>query len=68
MTGIMQRMLSKQEAYRYDGITEPRRADPESPSETCVLPERATILAAYPARAAEGPGAGQVPVPLLCFE
>ena len=33
MTGIMQRMLSKQEAYRYDGITEPRRADPKSPGQ-----------------------------------
>ena len=68
MSGIMQRMLSKQEAYRYDGITEPRRADRESPRGACVLLDRATILAAYPAPAADGPGAGQVPVPLLCSE
>jgi transposase len=68
MTGIIQRMLSKQEAYRYDGITEPRRADPWSPCEACVLPERATILAAYLAPAAGDHGAGQVPVPLLCSE
>jgi transposase len=69
MTGIMQRMLSKREAYRYDGITEPRRADRESSRGACELPDRATILAAYcPAAATDGPGAGQVPVPLLCCE
>jgi len=68
MTVIMERMLSKQEAYRYDGITQPRRADPTSPSEICVMPERATIVAAYLPPAAKGPGDGQVPVPLLCAE
>jgi transposase len=66
LTGIMQRMLSRQEAYSYDGITEPRRPDPASPSEACVTPDRATIVAAYAGRATEGPGGGEVPVPLLC--
>ena len=68
MTGILWRMLSKKEAYCYDGITEPRRPDPESPSQTCVLPDRATLLAGYPAITTPGPGDGKVPVPLLCSE
>jgi transposase len=68
LTGIMWRMLSKQEAYRYEGLTEPRRPDPQSPSQACVPPDRATLLAAYPARAAEEPDEQKVPVPLLCSQ
>jgi len=68
LTGIIWRMLSKGEAYRYDGVTEPRRRpDPDSPREACQLPERASVLAAFPAAAAawEPRSAGEVPVPLL---
>ena len=68
LTGILWRMLSKQEAYRYEGVTEPRRPDPASPSEACVLPDRAALLAASPASAASQRSAGQVPVPHLCSE
>jgi transposase len=68
LTGILWRMLSKQEAYRYEGLTEPRRPDPQSPSQACVPPDRATLLAAFPARAAEEPGEQKVPVPLLCSQ
>jgi len=69
LTTIMQRMISKQEAYRYDGITEPRwRRDPAAPGEACVMPDRAAIIAAYLGRATDGPGEREVPVPLLCGE
>ena len=68
MTVIIQRMLSKQEQYRYDGITEPRRPDPASPNAACELPDRATIVAAYLPQARRASEEGKVPVPLLCSE
>ena len=69
MTVIIQRMLSKQEQYRYDGITEPRRRpDPASPCAACELPDRATIVAAYLPEATSVSREDKVPVPLLCSE
>jgi transposase len=47
LTGIMWRMLSKKEVYRYEGVTEPRRPDPNSPQHACQTPDREAILAAY---------------------
>jgi transposase len=68
LTGILWRMLSKQEAYCYEGVTESRRADPASASEACVLPERAALLAAHLASAVRQRPAVEVPVPHLCSE
>jgi len=51
MTTIIWRMLSKGEAYRYEGVTEPRRPDPQSPSKACVEPGRAATLEAYAGKA-----------------
>ena len=56
LTTIMWRMLSKGEAYRYEGVTEPRRPDPQSPSEASIEPDRAAILAAYSASMALAAG------------
>ena len=66
LTGIMWRMLHKQEAYRYEGVTEPRRPAPDCPREACVVPERAELLAASLGIATAGETGGKVPVPLLC--
>jgi transposase len=52
LTGIMWRMLAKHEAYHYEGVTEPRRPSVTSPHEACRIPDRETILAAYPSPAA----------------
>ena len=69
MTVIIQRMLSKQEQYHYDGITEPRRGpDPASPSAACELPDRATIVATYLPPGMCVSEEGKVPVPFLCSE
>jgi hypothetical protein len=68
LTVIIQRMLSKQEQYHYDGITEPRRPDPASPSAACELPDRATIVAVYLPQATNVSKEDKVPVPLLCSE
>ena len=69
MTVIIQRMPSRQEAYRYDGVTEPqRRPDPGSPGTACELPDRAAILAAYLPRTTTASEEGKVSVPLLCGE
>jgi hypothetical protein len=52
LTVIMWRMLAKHEAYHYEGVTEPRRPGVSSPHEACQMPDRETILAAYPSLAA----------------
>lgn len=68
LTGIMWRMLTSGEPFHYEAVTEPRRPAVDSPTEACVLPDRAAILAAYPSLATPAGQAGEVPVPLLCSE
>jgi len=68
MTGIMSRMLTKREAYYYDGITAPRRPALDSPEEACETPDRASVMAALLSKPPAEQVSGQVPVPLLCDE